>query len=355
MKIYYYHTRPIHEALQEWHEKKHPGHILYGLTHFSQHGITCVLHKYRKYSSRLWLMCYNWWQVLVAGKQCRVVYGTSFYGLEILIFMRALGLFRKPIVVWHHQAIVRSHNPFKEQISRFFYRGIDLMFFFSHRLVADSQQAYKVPVHKMKVIDWGADMDFYNHLREVKKKDVEPRFISTGKEHRDFATLLSAFSETHIPLVVYSAKSNGQRNYSDILNTFEQKGQDNIAIHFVDGIIPYRLAAEVASSTAVVVACLPYPYTVGLTTVVEAMALGLPVVATRNAWYPMDIDAEGIGITVDYGDVNAWKNAVRYLWEHPQVARKMGQRGRQLAEQKFNLEAYTRQMSEAILQRFGKT
>ena len=39
MKMYYYHTRPIQEALDEWKNHLHPGHILYGLTHFSKHGI----------------------------------------------------------------------------------------------------------------------------------------------------------------------------------------------------------------------------------------------------------------------------------------------------------------------------
>ena len=29
MKIYYYHTRPIQEALDEWKNHLHPGHILY--------------------------------------------------------------------------------------------------------------------------------------------------------------------------------------------------------------------------------------------------------------------------------------------------------------------------------------
>lgn len=36
MKIYYYHTRPIEEALGEWEKHLHPGHILYGLTHFNK-------------------------------------------------------------------------------------------------------------------------------------------------------------------------------------------------------------------------------------------------------------------------------------------------------------------------------
>ena len=59
MKIYYYHTRPIEEALKEWEKHLHPGHILYGLTHFNKYGITPILHPFRRFSSRLKLSFYN--------------------------------------------------------------------------------------------------------------------------------------------------------------------------------------------------------------------------------------------------------------------------------------------------------
>lgn len=42
MKLYYYHTRPIISALEEWKDSKHPGHILYGLTHFEKLGIQTI-------------------------------------------------------------------------------------------------------------------------------------------------------------------------------------------------------------------------------------------------------------------------------------------------------------------------
>lgn len=134
MKIYYYHTRPIEEALKEWEKHLHPGHILYGLTHFNKYGITPILHPFRRFSSRLKLSFYNFFEIIRCKETYDLLYGTSFYGLELIIFCRALGLFRKPIAIWHHQAVVRNPNPIKNMISRFYYKGIDQMFFFSRTL-----------------------------------------------------------------------------------------------------------------------------------------------------------------------------------------------------------------------------
>ena len=144
MKIYYYHTRPIASALKEWKEHTHPGHILYGLTHFPKNGIDPVLHPYKHFTSRWKLMWYNLHAILRCKENYDVVYGTSYRGLELLIFLRALGLFRKPIAVWHHQAVPQSKGWLKNLLSRLFYKGIDCMFFFSKALIDDSLKTGKV-------------------------------------------------------------------------------------------------------------------------------------------------------------------------------------------------------------------
>ena len=67
-----------------------------------------------------------------------------------------------------------------------------------------------------------------------------------------------------------------------------------------------------------------FPYTVGLTTLVEAFALGIPVICSRNPNFEMDIDKEEIGITVAYDDVEGWINAIHRIADHPEEAQKMG-------------------------------
>jgi hypothetical protein len=85
-----------------------------------------------------------------------------------------------------------------------------------------------------------------------------------------------------------------------------------------------------------------------LTTLVEALALGLPVISTRNETYPFDIEKEGVGIVVPYYDSVAWEKAIRYIVSNPDEAEKMGQKARQLAESSFNLDICTSDVAKAI-------
>lgn len=149
---------------------------------------------------------------LLQGKY-DVLYATSFRGIEPVIFLRALGLYRKPIVIWHHTAVVTNPKPWREQISRLFYKGIDQMFLFSRKLIQDSQKTRKAPSHKLKLIHWGPDLPFYDHLL-AEMPDRKPEgFISTGKENRDVDTLLQSFSATNEELDLYIAVSCGNINY----------------------------------------------------------------------------------------------------------------------------------------------
>lgn len=345
MKIYYYHTRPIVPALEEWKKHRHPGHILYGLTHFERNGIECVLHPYRYCSSRLVLMVYTLWAVLRCPEPYQVLYGTSYRGLELVIFLRALGLYRKPVAIWHHQAVPRSKGWLKKVVSSLFYKGIDCMFFFSRALMDESLRSGKVSESGMHLIHWGADLEFYDYVLQH-KPEVTAEFISTGKEERDFDTLLEAFQGLPARLDVYSPTANGCTEYSSIFNRY--RNSSNVSIHLVNGIIPYELALKVAAANVVVIPCLDLSYTVGLTTLVEAFALGLPVISTRNPKFEMDIEHEGAGLYAEFKDSSSWQKAISYLYEHPDAAGQMGRQGRLVAEQTYNLENYTRELSVVL-------
>ena len=306
LTIYFYHTRLTRESYEEWKEYKFPGHILYGLPLLENYGIHSVMHKCKYFSGRLKLMLYATKEILFCKEKYDVLYATSFRGIEPVIFLRALGLYRKPIVIWHHTAVVTNPKPWREQISRLFYKGIDQMFLFSRKLIQDSQKTRKAPSHKLKLIHWGPDLPFYDHLL-AEMPDRKPEgFISTGKENRDVDTLLQAFAATNEKLV--------------------------------------------ARKSCIVICCLDFPYTVGLTTLVEAFALGIPVICSRNPNFEIDIDKEGIGITVEYNDVQGWIDAIRYIADHPEEARRMGENARKLAEERFNLEIFSREIAESLLE-----
>lgn len=349
--VYFYHTRLTRESYEEWKQYRFPGHILYGLPLLERYGIRPVMHRYKAFSGRLRLMLYATKEILFCKEPYEVLYGTSFRGLELIILLRALGLYRKPVVIWHHTAVKSTSNKIRERISRFFYKGIDYMFLFSRKLINDSLATGKVPEKKLRLVHWGPDLAFYDRLLAEMPARRPEGFISTGKENRDINTLLQAFCATEESLDLYIAPVNGSVNYKQTIESFCLP--DSVRIHYTEGVIPYLLAQQVAGKSCIVICCMDFPYTVGLTTLVEAFALGIPVICSRNPNFEMDIDKEHIGITVDYNDVEGWINAIRQIAEHPEEARRMGQNARKLAEERFNLEIFSREIAESLLEISG--
>ena len=337
MKVYFYHTQNIQYCLSRMQQGEFPSHFLYGACHLSSSGIDVVYHRSpSKEMSRLKTALYTAWRVLTCREHIDAVYATHYKGLELLILLRAIGIFRKPIVVWHHQPIVTPKSKLREWGGRLFYRGMDRLIFFSQKLVDDSLHSPKANPKRMVVGHWGADLDFYDRMRN-QEKDDRFVFIATGKEQRDQHTLIEAFNRTGLPLKLYIGINPDPTVPNPNLDAVRSyKPAANIDVREICGLLPYEIALDVAKAQCVAICCKHTRYTAGLTTVVEALALGLPMVCSRNPQIPIDFDREGCGISVEYGDVDGWQRATSYLASHPDEARRMGERGRQIAEERFN-------------------
>ena len=337
MKVYFYHTQNIQYCLSRMQQGEFPSHFLYGACHLSSSGIDVVYHRSpSKEMSRLKTALYTAWQVLTCREHIDAVYATHYKGLELLILLRAIGIFRKPIVVWHHQPIVTPKSKLREWGGLLFYRGMDRLIFFSQKLVDDSLHSPKANPKRMVVGHWGADLDFYDRMRN-QEKDARFVFIATGKEQRDQHTLIETFNRTGLPLKLYIGINPDPTVPNPNLDAVRSyKPAANIDVREICGLLPYEIALDVAKAQCVAICCKHTRYTAGLTTVVEALALGLPMVCSRNPQIPIDFDREGCGISVEYGDVEGWQRATSYLASHPDEARRMGERGRQIAEERFN-------------------
>ncbi len=374
MKVYFYHTQNIQYCLRRMAEGEFPSHFLYGACHLVDNGIDVVYHRSPKHElSRLKTALYTAWRVLTCREHYDALYATHYKGLELVVLLRALGLFRKPIIVWHHQPIVKSKSRLHELLGRFFYKGFDRLIFFSQKLVDDSLKAPKADPRKLVVGHWGADLAFYDKIKaELKAELLSPShhstlspshpndsqlstlnspldFIATGKEQRDQPTLIEAFNRIGRHLILYIGINPNPNVPNPNLEAVECcEPADNIDVVKICGLLPYEIAREVAKADCVVICCHRTRYTAGLTTVVEALALGLPIICSRNPQIPVDFDRLGCGISVEYGDVEGWQRAVEYIATHPDEARLMGERGRALAEQMFNDERCAEEVAEVI-------
>ncbi len=82
---------------------------------------------------------------------------------------------------------------------------------------------------------------------------------------------------------------------------------------------------------------LPSLYKEGLPNVVlEAMSMGLPVIASKLAGIPEVVFDGETGYMTEPGDMNGIVNAVVKLWNDPEHCREMGRKARELMERKFD-------------------
>lgn len=345
MKVYFYHTQDIQYILRRMADGEFPSHYLYGATRLPDYGIGVVWHKARIGLPRWRMMLRNAWQVLTCREHFDAIYATHYRGLELIVLLRALGLYRKPVIIWHHQPIVTPRSKWREWLGRVFYRGFDRMFFFSQKLIDDSLHSPKARPDRMVLGHWGADLDFYDRVMDG-GDGRRHGFVSTGKELRDMPTLVEAFNKSGADLDIYVGRDIGGVCYESVFSKLTM--EPNVRLHFTERLIPYELSLKVNRAECVVICCERTKYTVGLTTVVEALALGLPMVCSRNPQIPVDLDAEGCGISVPYYDVEGWERAIGYISSHPDEAREMGCRGRRLAEQLYNDRRCAREVAQVI-------
>jgi hypothetical protein len=83
---------------------------------------------------------------------------------------------------------------------------------------------------------------------------------------------------------------------------------------------------------------LPSYYETGGISAIEAMAFGLPVVASRTGGIPEVVEDGVTGILVPPGDSKALGEAVIHLLREPDLRRRLGQAGRQRVLDEFTLD-----------------
>ena len=90
------------------------------------------------------------------------------------------------------------------------------------------------------------------------------------------------------------------------------------------------------------------------TVIMEAMAAGLPVISTPLAGIPEMVQNDFNGILVPEHDPEAVSAAIEYLIAHPEQARRFGVRGREIAREKFSIEASGRALGALFEKAMGR-
>lgn len=264
----------------------------------------------------------------------------------IILLFKYLGLYKRRIIGVQHKTI--SAYGLKGLLQRKLYKGVDCMFFHSQKNMLETIANGFTCEEKSQILHWGVQQSFYDKIK--KSENTESKvFISTGMENRDFKTLLLGFKDSGKCLNIYATKRFSCSNYlinnmpisSDISIVFVEQKDDTIR----------ELAKKVNDAFCVVVPVLEEycTYCVGHTSMVEAMALGKPLIVTDNPYHPIDVEKDEIGIKVAPDNPQSLQNAIIWLNNHREKAEIMGCNARKLSESLYNIDVCAKEISDAIL------
>jgi glycosyltransferase involved in cell wall biosynthesis len=355
MKVLFLMNHYVEYDWEQWKKKGQtdsPKHHLWGITHLQKYDIHVEVLPYEKYKFLKKLG----YQLRLGDldQQLRALFSQSQYDLIysgcqtstiILSLLRSLGLFRKPI-------LVKLERPFRVNFwskifVKLFASGHDRLLCLSSRVKNQLRDEFGIPESKLPLLNWGADCSDY----EIKNSDRNPEIILTaGGTSRDYNTLVKAFAEVNYPLQIYCTGKSAptvSEIPANITCRYNDETEKN-AVSFQDLLAEYERAYAIAIPLEVPANRADTTTLIGLTSLLEAMAMGKAVIMTKHRQVNIDVEKEGIGLWVEPGDVKGWQKAISYLLEHPNETKQMGKRARELCEKTYNLEVFSSQLAEEI-------
>ncbi len=194
------------------------------------------------------------------------------------------------------------------------------------------QNFLKVPSSKIIFLSEQTDTQFFTPGAPSPEKR-RPTIVSVGLERRDYRILARATADLEVDVRI----SGFSRDVRPLRRSFPQTMPTNMNQRFYawkDLVQLYR------DADMVVVSLFETQETSGVTTLMEAMSCGCPVIASRTRGLQDYLNhPEAIAI-VEPGNLPQLRQAILYWLEHPQSAKAQAERGYQLAQKYYTSERY---------------
>jgi glycosyltransferase involved in cell wall biosynthesis len=260
-----------------------------------------------------------------------------------------------------HRLSARKKRPFFRMLR--VHRRMD-------RIALHAREQYEAAVTRLgiepgrlAVIPYQVDTEFW---RPQSVSD-EPLVVSVGLEYRDYATLFRAVAGSDIRVVIGAASHWSHHGFG------REAPPANVRVASFD----YAALRDLyARASIVVVPLVDVDNQAGITTILEAMAMGKPLIVTQSLGQTdvvedrrrprgalrsrpasltrliaecLGIPVEATGFYVAPGDADGLRRAIDYLLAHPEDRARLGASGRRVAEELFTVEQFAERMRSLVL------
>jgi glycosyltransferase involved in cell wall biosynthesis len=221
---------------------------------------------------------------------------------------------------------------------RLLHRQMDIIFVYAQTQLDYARETLQIPAEKLRLIPFHADTRFYH---PTSGGPPRRRLSSAGLELRDYPTLIEAVRDLDVEVCLAAASPWSKRKN-------ETAGRD-LPPHVSARSYNYRELRDLyASSLFVVVPLYENDFQAGVTTILEAMAMGKAVIVSRTTGQ-RDVIRDGIdGVYVPPGDAEALRRAIVRLLEHPEQVTRLGLEARRTIESHMSLDLWTQRISAVV-------
>jgi glycosyltransferase involved in cell wall biosynthesis len=214
---------------------------------------------------------------------------------------------------------------------------------FSHIICVSRQQVnyainyLDVPKQAIDFVYDKVDHEFFHPMNI----DIEDYILAVGQEQRDYQTLLKAIEGTGIRLVIVASSL-----WSTYKIQVSKKQNVTILSH-----IPYQDLKELyAKARLVVIPLFNVDYAAGVNSILEALAMGKPVITNNTPGICDYIIHDKTGQLVPPEHITELKHSILSLWGQPKEQKRLSINARQVVVEKMNLDIYVDKVAN-IMQR----
>jgi glycosyltransferase involved in cell wall biosynthesis len=201
-----------------------------------------------------------------------------------------------------------------------------------------------VEYERMSIVPVGVDTDHFRPLPHIER--VPGRIMTTASADvalKGLVPLLEAVAKVRTERDAELVVVGKQRDGSSIPAVIERLGLEG-AVRFVSGVDPERMVELYAEAEVAVVPSLYEGFSLPA---IEAMACGVPLVATTGGALPEVVGANGVNaLTVPPGDPGALAGAISRLLDDPALRARLGTTGRAHVLDRFTWAEMARQTVE---------
>jgi glycosyltransferase involved in cell wall biosynthesis len=244
-----------------------------------------------------------------------------------------------------------------------------------NRIAVHSNQQYqaainqlRIPAEQLVLLPYQVDTDFWRPQVAAEERQI----CSAGIEFRDYPTLVRAADGLDVRVVIGAASHWSKRRNT----ATEEARPENVEVASFDY---FALRELYARSMIVVVPLSDTDFQAGVTTILEAMAMGKPVIVTHTAgqtdvvedrrtttrgpvprrrpesMLKMVAASAGVeiapnGFYVPPGDSDALRRAIIHLVAHPAERQRLGEAGRQAAQRLLTVDQFAERVAQIVYQ-----